>query len=800
MTPTTIQQAIDYGLAAHRAGRLHDAELWYRHVLMREPEHPDALHLLGVLAHQVGRNDEALPLIRRAIEAQPQSAALQGNLGLVLLATGNADEAISACRRALEIDPQYADACNVMGNALLAIGSNAQAAEQYRRAIELRPTFVEAHSNLGNVLSLLGDFEEAERACRRGIEIDPNHADAHNHLGNALYGLGRPAEAAEEYRRALALRPGFATAQFNLGVALYGAGDFAGAAGAYRAATAMRPDHAIAQNNLANTLYRLGCLDEAMEACRHALRLQPDYALAYNNLGNVLRDQGRIEEAVEAFQTAVRLAPQNVAFHTCLLFSLHFHPSLDAQAILREHQAFDLAHIRPLQNLIPSHPNSRDAGRRLKIGYVSADFRGHAMAAFTRPLLESHDRGKFEIFCYSNVVAPDTLTETFRGLADTWRDTANLSDAQLADLIAADAIDILVDLTMHMAGGRPLVFARKPAPVQAAWLAYPGTTGISTMDYRLTDPHLDPPGHGSDGWPDENAPEPAVVFSPSPSVSAAPCPPPIFQGRTRWGPATHGPLGSNPHSNPPPEYREREKKPAGATELPEDPNGIFIVPGDAYAEQSIRLPDTFWCYSALEADLSVGPLPADANGYTTFGSLNSFSKVNAGVQDLWAKALRATPDSRLLVLSPDGSHRERMCGRMEEAGIDRARIEFVGRLPWRAYMELNHRIDIVLDTFPYNGHTTSLDALWMGVPLITLRGQTAVGRAGAGFLTHLDLPDLIARGPVEYVNIATALAADVPRLQQLRATLRQRMESSPLMDASRFAANMEAAYQMMWEG
>ena len=309
-------------------------------------------------------------------------------------------------------------------------------------------------------------------------------------------------------------------------------------------------------------------------------------------------------------------------------------------------------------------------------------------------------------------------TERLRQCADVWRDVRGEKDEALAQIMRRDGIDILVDLTMHMAHGRPLVFARKPAPIQVAWLAYPGTTGQETIDYRFTDPYLDPPESGVDAL---------------------------------------------------------------------------------YTEKSLRLPATFWCYDPLEnAAATVGPLPALANGYVTLGCLNNFCKVNEGVLKLWAQVMAGMAGSHLVLLAEEGSHRERMLQALENLGVSRQRVNFFGKRPRLEYMKLYQQIDIGLDTLPYNGHTTSLDSYFMGVPVVTLVGKTVVGRAGLSQLTNLGLPELIARTPEAYVRIAAGLARDLPRLGALRSTLRNRMQSSPLMDAPRFARAIESAYRDIW--
>jgi predicted O-linked N-acetylglucosamine transferase (SPINDLY family) len=301
-------------------------------------------------------------------------------------------------------------------------------------------------------------------------------------------------------------------------------------------------------------------------------------------------------------------------------------------------------------------------------------------------------------------------------MADAWQETVGMSDEQVTELIRLDQLDILVDLNMHMARGRLLVFARKPAPVQVCWLAYPGTTGLSAMDYRLSDPQLDPPG----------------------------------------------------------------------------------LVDQCYSEQTIRLLETFWCYDPLTIEPAVNPLPALSQGHVTFGSLNNFCKVNDAVLVLWADVLWSVDHSRLLVLAENGSHRRRTLGFFEQCGIAPQRVSFVDPRPRDLYLRLYHEIDIGLDTFPANGHTTSMDASWMGIPVVTLKGQTAIGRGGVSLLHSLALEELVAETPAQYVKIAAGLASDLSRLRNMRQTLRQRMKDSPLMDASRFARHMEAAYRSMW--
>jgi protein O-GlcNAc transferase len=467
---------------------------------------------------------------------------------------------------------------------------------------------------------------------------------------------------------------------------------------------------------LAIVFTNLGQMDEAIAKCKHAVELNPGFSDAWISLGNAYKATGRLDGALDAFQRALFLQPDRVDAHSNLVFTMQYHPRYGAEEIKAALHQWNEQHAAMSKKLIRPHSNSRDAERPLRIGYFGADFRNHCQSFFTIPLFSNHDENAFEVHCYSRVTCPDAITERMRGMVKQMRSVVGMTEESIADVIQADEIDILVDLTMHMSEGRPLVFCSKPAPVQIAWLAYPGSTGLNVMDYRLTDPYLDPPGT---------------------------------------------------------DY--------------------------LYTEKSIRLPDTFWCYDPLCEAIDPQPLPAIRNGFVTFGSLNNFCKVNDGVLRLWAQVLKAVEQSRLIVMCPNGSHRQSLMDVFQQEGIDQNRIELVSRQPRRAYLELYRRIDIGLDTFPYNGHTTSLDSFWMGVPVVTLVGTSVVGRAGLSQLSNLNLIELITHSPEQFVEIAAILASDLSRLLELRRTLRTRMETSPLMDASRFARNIEAAYRQMWQ-
>jgi protein O-GlcNAc transferase len=708
----TLQAALQF----HRAGDLQRAEALYQQILQAAPEQPDALHLLGVVALQQGRSEAAVGFIGRSLRQRPDHAEAHSNLGNALVKLGRLEEAAECHRQALRLRPDLAGAHSNLGNVLKQQGKLAEAAACYRHALRLRPDHAEAHNNLGNALKDQGELDEAIACYRQALQCRPDYAEAHNNLGNALKDQGALDEAVACYRHALRLKPDYADAHSNLGNAFEDLGRLEEASACHRQALRLRPDFAEAQINLGNVLRRQGELDEAAVSYREALRLRPDLAVAHNNLGNALKDLAELDEAVACYRHALRLKPDYAEAHSNLIFSLLYHPGYDGAAIFAEARRWHACHAEPLTLTHRPHDNDPRPGRRLRVGYVSSDFREHPAAFLLMPLFANHDHSQFEIYCYAGVRRPDRFTERFRAHADVWRRTVGLTDERLAELVRRDRIDVLVDLTLHMAGSRLLTFARRPAPVQATYFGYPGTTGLSAIGYRLTDPHLDPPGE-SDAL---------------------------------------------------------------------------------YVERSLRLPDTFWCFDPLDDGPEVHELPALAGKPFTFGCLNTFTKINAGSLALFAAVLRAVPGSRLMLLAPAGSARERVRAQFKREGIGGERLEFVNRQPRPEYLRMYQRIDLGLDPLPYNGHTTSLDAAWMGVPTVTFVGHTVVGRGGLSLLCNLGLPELAAQSPDEYVAIASALAGNIPRLAQLRAGLRERMAASPLMDGPRLARAVEAAYRQMW--
>jgi predicted O-linked N-acetylglucosamine transferase (SPINDLY family) len=537
--------------------------------------------------------------------------------------------------------------------------------------------------------------------------------------GNLLAARGELGSAVELYRRALARRPDSVAIQSNLGSVLRRLGDWPGAVDCYQRALAIDPASPQSHNNLGNLLLQMGRPDEAEKCYEAAISLRPDFAEAYNNLGKAHDDRGEIDEAIAYYRRAVSLAPTSARIHSNLVYALHFHPTSTRASLYAEHRRWNERHARPLVSSWRAYENDRSLDRPLRVGYLSPDFCLHAVGRFMLPLLRGHDPSRVTSICYASQAREDEFTARLQQHAQVWRNVLSLDDAQLAEQIRADRVDILVDLSMHMAGNRLGVFARRPAPVQVTYLAYCSTTGLDAMDYRLTHRHLDP----------------------------------------------------------------------------------LAGDGRHYSERSIELPSSYWCYEPGATTPKVGDLPAPRRGgQITFGCLNNFCKVTRSTLCLWRRLLSAMPRSRLLLHCHAGERRQEVRDFMLAGGVAADRITFADFAPLERYFKFYEEIDIALDPFPYGGGTTTCDALWMGVPVISLAGRTAVSRSGRTLLTAVGLPELAVATPARYLRVALNLAANLPRLARLRRSLRLRMQQSPLMDSQAFTRDVEAAYEMMWRG
>jgi len=623
-------------------------------------------------------------------------------------------------------------AANARAAQLLDGGKLREAEELCRRILAQSPDDPQALHNLGIIALRSGHLEESVDLLSRAVASAPNVPQLRLSLSLPLIQLGRREQARQHLTEAIRLNPSFAPAHTNLGVLLTQERQWDEAQDAFRRAMELQPGNAVALCNLALATRQRGRLDEAIELYRQAIAADPKSAEVYNALGSALREAGRISEAVAEFRIATELAPASNEIASNFLYALYFDPQTSPEQILRDHQLWAARAARgkgdvpllkrgtspfPSTSGVPLPRSMHAGGQRLRIGYVSPDLRHHVVGFFMEPILEHHDRKAFAIHCYTDVAEPDEVRGRLRSHADTWRDTARLTDQQLAQQICDDGIDILVDLTLHMRGNRLGVFAMKPAPVQITHLDYCGTSGLSQMDWCMSDWEMSPPGL----------------------------------------------------------------------------NEQF------FTEELLRLPDSYWCYRPSLTGPAVGALPAFESGYITFGSLNSCAKVNDRAIAVWSTILSRVPEARLAVHAMGGEINPSIRQRFVNAGIASDRLSLHDMLPRDQYLALYNSIDIALDTFPYAGGTTSLDALWMGVPVVSLVGTMPTARTGLTLLKQVELQQLAVQSVEEYVEKAVGLSRDFDALSALRSELRQRLKRSPAMDEERYTRNLEAAYRSAWE-
>jgi predicted O-linked N-acetylglucosamine transferase (SPINDLY family) len=740
--PPQLQSAIEH----HEAGRLQQAEAIYRKL----PNNADALNLSGVIAYQTGRHEQALELIRKAIRANPANASYHFNLGLSYRALDRIGDARMCYQKAVALSPRYVDAHNNLGVVLRDLGQLDEAVKCYQKVLSLNPDYVEAYSNLGAVLKEQGRFAESLAYCQQALARNPDHvgalgnlgaslnelkrydeaiacshqalardphcADAHNHLGAALKEQGKLDEAAISYRAALALRPDWSVLHFNLGSLLASEGKADEAAACFSQALQIAPGFADASNSLGAVLLGEGKMQLAIGLFEQAMQSAPTRVFAMNNMGHALLNQGKMDEAIATFRQVLDLVPDQPIALSNLLYCHNYHPTLSAETIFAVYRRWNEQHAAPLAIGRPPLTNRPDPIARLKVGYLSGDFRNHSVIHFAAPLIEHHDRSRVEIFCYHNSYKADFQTDRIIAAADHWIACRAMSDDELDARIRADGIDVLIDLSGHTLDNRLLVFARKPAPVQVSWLGYGYTSGLTAMDYFIGDALFTPPGSES-----------------------------------------------------------------------------------LFSETVYRLPCAPWAYQPQPQAPLPGPLPARRRGYVTFACVSAITRIHAPVIAAWAAILLRLPEARLrldnAVFRDDGVRSE-FEQRFAALGVAPAQLEIGYTSPvWKVYQD----VDIVLDCFPHNSGTTTVEALWMGLPVVTLADRPSVGRFGASILTAIGKPEWIATSQAGYIELAVALARDVAGLELARASLRESVRGSSLLDHPAFARAMEAAYRDMWQ-
>ena len=626
------------------------------------------------------------------------------------------------------------------------------AATIYKRILEPAPTNADALHLLGLIEFQRGANEAALRLIEAAIRQSRHDPRYFYNLGTVLMALGRPQDAAIQFAIAIGMNPGDAFAHGNLGAALCEAGQRKAAIASFRAALALMPEDVDTWANLCVTYIEEGLAEEAAACLEQALNLNPASAKALNNIGLALQKSGDAGRAAAYFAGSIELDPRNAKAlinlgklalenpllddpelginclrealaidpdnhinHSTLLMALQYSARVTPDQLFDEHLRYATRFELPLANTIEPHRNDRNPERRLKIGYVSADLYHHAVATFIFPILSRHDREQFDVYCYYNNDRDDWMSARLKAQVDRWVPCKGQSDAALVERIRADGIDILIDLSGHSVANRLLTFANRPAPLQASWIGYPGTTGLRAVDYYFADRY--------------------------------------------WLPA-----------------------------------GVCDA---QFTEKIVRLPVT--SVTPFPDAPDVSRLPALRNGRVTFGSFNQLHKFTAEVIAMWSALLRAAPDATLLLgAMPPLDRLDGLIAQFAAHGIEQSRLQFHERCDMHTYLRLHQEVDICLDTAPYSGGTTTVHALWMGVPTLTLAGKTAAGRQGCGLPRHLDLMEFVADDATDFVAKGLAAIANLPALALTRSQLRQRFADSPVCSAAAATDGLERALRTMW--
>lgn len=636
---------------------------------------------------------------------------------LALFAAKQFEQLESAARHCTRRHPAAAIGWQMLGVSFLARQRERDALPHLRQALSLAPGDASIHDNLGLVLERLGRHGAAERHFEQALHSNPRQLSAWVNWSHSALRNGHPGRAEHCARQALALAPRAPEAHLNLGNALADQDRWEEAERHFRTAMlCAAPGWIDPALNLGNLFDRQSRFADAV-ACLEALSRAPtaDWRV-FSALGRAHSMLGDTAAARQAYARALALDPRPATFSGYLYHLMH-DPEASAEFVFAEHCRFGKAVEAGPRGRAPGpHANDRDPERPLRIGFVSADLRRHAVAHFMQPMFEALGQQGLTLVAYSNLGREDEVSARLRTLVHTWHPVAHMSDAEVAELVRADRIDILVDLSGHTAENRLPLFALKPAPLQVTWLGYSGTTGMRSMDYRFVYTLTAPPGRLDDQFTEK--------------------------------------LVHLPYAN---SFRTEPDAPA------------------------------------------VSPLPALARGHLTFGSFNRPNKINPRSIALWARVLHALPDARMLVGAiSESATAEPLLARFAAAGIPAERLDLRPRMDILDYLALHNEVDVLLDTAPYAGGTTSNHALWMGVPTVTLVGPTFAQRLGAGIMGKAGLSDWVAESEDEFVAIARRAAGDLEALAALRRSLRERLLHSPDLGSARVAGSVALAFRLMW--
>lgn len=680
----------------------------------------DSMHAVARRALERGETEAAISQLEKAIAIQPDNAGLWCTLGAAYRRSDSFDASRQAYERALALKPDYLQVLSNLGEWCIAKGQSEEALAWFDKALVCTPDFFEARLNKVAALFELARYEDAREAAEQLVTDEPDRPEPYLNLGNVLVHTGKAKQGIKQYKKALELRPGYPEAHFNLAT-LLGSREDLGTAIVYLERQIKERGETVHHLGLLAAAYQAtGQLTQAEELCRRIFEKQPDNISALVTLGSCLSTGGDSAAALPLYERVVELDGSQASMGSNILFECNNLPWLGREAVFRRHCEWATRFETPLLAPVDFTTRDRNPARKVRIGYVSGDFTLHPVGFLLRDILRYHDKGEFEVHCFSMAIRAEEVLPELRESADAWEDIFFLSDEEFVELVRKAEIDILVDLSGHTAFNRLLAFARKPAPVQVEWIGYFHSTGMTSIDYFITDPYTTPP-----------------------------------EG------------------------------------------------GQLFSEIPLFMPHTRFCYGPPAYAPDVVPPPVEKSGSITFGSFNRLSKITDEVANALASVLHAVPDSCLVVKAgalADTTARERLTARFEKLGISHNRLELRENSSHYEMLVQYGEIDIALDTFPFNGGMTTLEALWMGVPVVTIAGNSVVSRQTFSALSNIGLADELAFPNVEaYVQGAVALASDRARLGELRQQIRPRMAASPLRQPEQFVRDLEALYRHMWE-
>jgi protein O-GlcNAc transferase len=741
---------LDEMFSYFETAQLEKAEVICNQFLQKWPDYPDGLYYLGLTQLERGNVDDAYNSLQKAVALSPNVAEMHFGLGNALHAQAKCEEAVASYKLATSLDPEFAAAHANLGRTLLTLNRFKEAAESFEQAVILEPDLGEAHAGLAQVFLAQGELLASITSCEKALQLLPESADLHYYYANALLGLGRLEETTKHLHRALEIQPDWPQALSTLGVAFNQLGRLEEAEHCQRQAIALQPSFAAAYNNLGSVLLSREKWSESEDYLKQALALYPNYGSAYVNLGIALRAQGRLTEAADSLRQATTLSPKSAIAYLNLGFVLQ-----NCRRLQEAAENFQAA-VTLQPAAISAHNNLL-----LLLQYTSELTQEQwqkTLKAFNSSLV-GHPRFSHKRTSVNRCLRIGYVSADFRTHSCSWFFGALLANHNRA------AFEIFCYANVQ----NPDDVTAQLQTESEHWHHIVGLSVASTAqliyDHKI-DILVDMSGHTSRNCLEVFARKPAPI-------------------QVSW-------LGF-PGST-------------GLAEIDYRLSDIWLTPEDTpeyFTEKIWNLQRPVHCYTPLSNAPPVAPLPANRNGYLTFGSFNNLTKLTDETIALWASALCAVPNSRLVLKdlsTGDAGVQKGILDTFATHGISTGRITFLEQQAWIIdHLASYGAVDIALDTYPYNGATTTMEALWMGVPVISLVGNRTASRYGLSFLSGAGLQDLAVDSPEAYVKAALKLSNNLQDLSTLRMQLRQRIGQSPLCNGSDFARAVENAFSQMWK-